>query len=132
MINPSNLKVPSTSNLAPPKAASIKIDSKGSMVNLSNGVPVREGLYTAVFNKVIHRHRFLKEAIAYTTEEICGASFWHLLSSGERKIAGICMHELVKLHRIPFIVAETDHEYPKKYHLINAIHFDQKGVDIWQ
>lgn len=116
MINPSTLTVPSTSNLVPSRPASIKFGAKGIMLTLSNGVPVREALYNAVFSQVIKRHSYLKQGFTYTAEEICGASFWRgALSSGDRKRAGICMHELVKLCRVPFIVAETAHEYPKEY-----------------
>ncbi len=116
MINPSTIKVPS---LADSKPVSIKFDAKGSMQTLSNGVPVREALYNAVFNQAVLRHRYLKQGVAYTAEEICGTSFWRReLSPGERKHAGICMHELVKLRRVPFIVAETAHEYPKKYNRV--------------
>lgn len=113
MINPSTLKVPS---LADSKPVSFKFDAKGSMLTLSNGVTVREALYNAVFNQVMKRHSYLKQGVAYTAKQICGISFWlGEISPGDRNFAGICLHELVKLRRVPFIVAETAHEYPKEY-----------------
>ncbi len=119
MINPSTLTVPSTSNLIPSRPASIKFDAKGRMLTLSNGVPVREALYNAIFDQVIKRQSYLKQGVAYTAKQICGISFWRwALSSGDRNVAGICLHELVKLRRVPFIVAETTHEYPKKYNRV--------------
>lgn len=115
MINPSTLKVPSTFILAQAKPTSSELASKSNMLTLSNGAPVREALYNDIFNQVMHRHLYLKQGFAYTTEEICGTSFWRSLSSGDCKAAGKCMCDLVKLSRVPFIVAETAHEYPKEY-----------------
>lgn len=115
MINPSLLNAP---KITAPSSASPALNfyTSKSMLTLSNGVTVKEGLLQAVLEQANKRHRYLLRDNAYTTEDICGSKFWLSISKGDCKHAGICMHELVKQSRVPFDVAETAHEYPKKYH----------------
>jgi hypothetical protein len=118
MINPSTLNVPKITTL--PSASPVaRLSKSKSMLTLSNGVTVKEGLLQAVLEQVSKRHRYLFVGKIYTLRQICGSKFWLLsLGEGDRNQAGICMHELVKQGRVPFVVAETAHEYPIKYHPI--------------
>ena len=53
----------------------------------------------------------------YTLAMLCSQEFWHQLSDGDRRKAGICMSDLVAKSLLPLCVAETRHEYPKYYRL---------------
>lgn len=59
----------------------------------------------------------LVKDIPYTSKKLCGNGFWLELSTGERKMAGICIAHMVKLKLLNLIEVEGVHEYPKLYQL---------------
>jgi hypothetical protein len=59
----------------------------------------------------------LVKDIPYKSERVCSKGFWRELSSGERKMAGICIAHMVKHKVLNLIEVEGVHEYPKLYKL---------------
>lgn len=118
MINPKNLKVPPLRTIAKNRIGLNQDRSKRKKLTLSNSCTVPECLNNRIFKQVMDRTKHLEHGRMYTLKKLCGYNFWDKLGIGEPSTAGICMHEWVKQNRVPFIVAETAHEYPKKYYLI--------------
>ena len=118
MINASTLKVPTAPKLAAENPAQVRVIDKAAKLTLSNGEIVRKYIYDDILDKVNKRAPLLVTGVAYTLKQICGSTFWRPYRDEGYSSAGMCMHELVKQQRVPFIVAETLHEYPKKYHRI--------------
>ena len=84
-----------------------------------------ENIYTvsAVFYNAV-RHE-VEESIPglipgekYKSEWLCGDAFWEPLSDGEKRMAGRCIANMVVNGLLPLRFAESKHEYPKWYLLI--------------
>jgi len=65
-------------------------------MRLIHGRWVQQGLFNLVSRQVKNRIELLKPSVAYTVKEICGGLFWKQLSSGDPKLAGSCVAELVE------------------------------------
>lgn len=110
MINASTLK-------APPMLSPVRNVDKTVKLTLSCGANVPQYIYDDIYDQVTKRAPFLMHGIDYSLKQICGPTFWRKYKFDGYSAAGMSMHEMVKQHRVPFIVAETAHEYPKKYFL---------------
>ena len=56
--------------------------------------------------------------VKYKSEWLCGDAFWTPLSDGEKRMAGRCIAHMVVNGLLPLRFAESKHEYPKWYQLI--------------
>jgi hypothetical protein len=74
--------------------------------------------YTAVRLQVEEVIPGMERGVKYTLEMLCGDAFWRTLSDGEKRMAGRCMAHMVVNKRLPLCFAESKHEYPKWYELI--------------
>lgn len=78
---------------------------------------VSEIFYIRIRTHVTSRIYKLEYNQIYTLSDICGDCFWKQLSSGDQRLAGICMSDMVARELLPLSVAVTRHEYPKCYRL---------------
>jgi len=86
-------------------------------VFLSNGRWVNRNFLEVIKEVVADVVPYLVHGARYTLETICGEEFWSALSNGEKRQAGWCMKHLVITGELPFIIAESRHEYPVYYQL---------------
>lgn len=65
-------------------------------LRLIHGRFVQLALFNRVSRQVKNRIELLQPGVAYTVKKICGGLFWEQLSSGDQKLAGLCVAELVE------------------------------------
>jgi len=53
----------------------------------------------------------------YPSKKLCSKTFWSALSNGDKKLAGMCISEMVKYGLINLREVRGLHEYPKLYEL---------------
>lgn len=82
---------------------------------LHDGYPVAGDFLAAIRAQVEDVPPELGPYGAYTAEQLCGSTFWHSLSRGERRIAGRCLASLVSQGTIPLVHVPGKHEYPRRY-----------------
>ncbi len=70
----------------------IYMDMEGNQINLERGTP-------------------------YPSKKLCSKTFWSALSNGDKKLAGMCISEIVKYGLINLRAVKGVHEYPKLYEL---------------
>lgn len=70
----------------------IYMDMEGNQINLERGTP-------------------------YPSKKLCSKTFWSALSNGDKKLAGMCISEIVKYGLINLREVRGFHEYPKLYEL---------------
>ena len=70
----------------------IYMDMEGNQINLERGTP-------------------------YPSKKLCSKTFWSALSNGDKKLAGMCISEIVKYGLINLQAVKGVHEYPKLYEL---------------
>ena len=70
----------------------IYMDMEGNQINLERGTP-------------------------YPSKKLCSKPFWSALSNGDKKLAGMCISEIVKYGLINLREVRGLHEYPKLYEL---------------
>ena len=78
---------------------------------------VSAAFYNAIRHQVEEILPALERDEIYTLEDLCGETFWGLLTSGKRKIAGKCMAYMVASNRLPLRFVGCPHGHPKKYQL---------------
>jgi hypothetical protein len=59
----------------------------------------------------------LERNTPYPSKKLCSKTFWSALSNGDKKLAGICISEIVKYGLINLREVRGLHEYPKLYEL---------------
>ena len=59
----------------------------------------------------------LERDTPYPSKKLCSKTFWSALSNGDKKLAGICISEIVKYGLINLREVRGLHEYPKLYEL---------------
>ena len=59
----------------------------------------------------------LERNTPYPSKKLCSKTFWSALSNGDKKLAGICISEIVKFGLINLREVRGLHEYPKLYEL---------------
>lgn len=90
---------------------------KIAYVFLSNGRWVNKKFLELIKEVIVEITPALMPGVRYTLKTICGEGFWSNLSNGEKRQAGWCMKHLVVTEELPFIIAESKHEYPIYYQL---------------
>jgi len=74
--------------------------------------------YEAVRRQVEAMIPMLEPGRAYTTRELCGEAFWHLLIGPlERRQAGMCLRDLVDRGLDALVPVTPKGKYPRKYRL---------------
>ena len=79
---------------------------------------VSAALYSAVRYQVEEIIPALTPGVKYKSEWLCGNAFWDPLSDGKKRMAGRCIANMVANGLLPLRFAESRHEYPKWYLLI--------------
>ena len=59
----------------------------------------------------------LERNTPYPSKKLCSKTFWSALSNGDKKLAGMCISEMVKYGLINLREVRGLHEYPKLYEL---------------
>jgi hypothetical protein len=59
----------------------------------------------------------LERDTPYPSKKLCSKTFWSTLSNGDKKLAGMCISEIVKYGLINLREVRGLHEYPKLYEL---------------
>ena len=59
----------------------------------------------------------LERDTPYPSKKLCSKTFWSALSNGDKKLAGMCISEIVKYGLINLREVRGLHEYPKLYEL---------------
>jgi hypothetical protein len=59
----------------------------------------------------------LERDTPYPSKKLCSKTFWSALSNGDKKLAGMCISEIVKYGLINLRAVKGVHEYPKLYEL---------------
>ena len=59
----------------------------------------------------------LERDTPYPSKKLCSKTFWSALSNGDKKLAGMCISEIVKYGLINLRAVKGLHEYPKLYEL---------------
>ena len=59
----------------------------------------------------------LERNTPYPSKKLCSKTFWSALSNGDKKLAGMCISEIVKFGLINLREVRGLHEYPKLYEL---------------
>jgi hypothetical protein len=59
----------------------------------------------------------LERDTPYPSKKLCSKPFWSALSNGDKKLAGMCISEIVKYGLINLREVRGFHEYPKLYEL---------------
>ena len=59
----------------------------------------------------------LERNTPYPSKKLCSKTFWSALSNGDKKLAGMCISEIVKYGLINLRAVKGGHEYPKLYEL---------------
>jgi len=78
--------------IAPVFLLDIYMDMEGNQINLERDTP-------------------------YPSKKLCSKTFWSALSNGDKKLAGMCISEIVKYGLINLRAVKGLHEYPKLYEL---------------
>ena len=78
--------------IAPVFLLDIYMDMEGNQINLERDTP-------------------------YPSKKLCSKTFWSALSNGDKKLAGMCISEIVKYGLINLREVIGLHEYPKLYEL---------------
>jgi hypothetical protein len=78
--------------IAPVFLLDIYMDMEGNQINLERDTP-------------------------YPSKKLCSKTFWSALSNGDKKLAGMCISEIVKYGLINLRAVKGVHEYPKLYEL---------------
>lgn len=86
-------------------------------VLLYDGYSVPKILFDQVQQQVEGVIPMLERDERYTLEMLCEPNYWTMLDDGERRKAGRCMSHMVYMEILPLEVAESKHEYPKRYRL---------------
>lgn len=82
---------------------------------LRDGMVVDGEFYDRIYSAVGARLATMLEGTLYTAEMLVGEEVWRQLSNGQCRLAGRCISDMVSNNDLPLVVAETRHEYPKKY-----------------
>ena len=59
----------------------------------------------------------LERDTPYPSKKLCSKTFWSALLNGDKKLAGMCISEIVKYGLINLRAVKGVHEYPKLYEL---------------
>lgn len=86
-------------------------------VLLNNGRVVHSDMLKLVRIVVEDRVPSLPHSAKFTLKKIFGEGLWGELNPGEQRTAGLCMSHMVTAGELPFVVAESKHEYPVYYQL---------------
>ena len=90
-------------------------DRAALIMILNDGTAVDSAFYNGIKNHVLSRLPTLAAGTPRTLKQICEPNFWHLLSNGERRTAGIAISHMAANNEVPLTVVQQKHEYPKKY-----------------
>ena len=96
----------------------IKVHTYIMVYDGENIYTVSAAFYNAVQYEVEESIPGLTPSWKYKSEWLCGDAFWTPLSDGEKRMAGRCIAHMVVNGLLPLRFAESKHEYPKWYQLI--------------
>ena len=83
---------------------------------LHDGKPASKSLYDTVRLLVEEVIPGMVPGVGYTTEILCGEDFWvSLKDDNERRMAGKCMANLVKIGKLQLKIQGCEHKFPRKY-----------------
>ena len=84
-------------------------------MRLIHGRFVQQALFNRVSRQVKNRIELLQPGVAYTVKKICGGLFWDQLSSGDQKMAGLCVADLVERGELPLRCAGLTSAHSLQY-----------------
>lgn len=89
------------------------------MTNLTNPtLPPSDEFCAQIHAQVTALIPVLYKGIEYRSEQLCGAVYWAMLTSGQQKQAGKCIRKLAELRLLPLVIVEKRHEYPLHFRIV--------------
>lgn len=82
---------------------------------LLDGSCVDTNFYRRLKAHVLERLPLLSIGVPLPLKKICSVEFWCSFTNGQRRIAGICVANMVAGNEVKLIFMPQKHEYPKMY-----------------